>query len=142
MPSEMLFARLAKLVEIFSVVVLVAGMPAAAQQETVLYNIGGNINGGTVPLAGLVCDGIGNLYGTTSAGGTYQGAALELTPTAEGTWTEVVMHDFSNVGGDGYNPYAGLILDASGNLYGTTYNGGANGAGTIFDLQPTGNGNW
>jgi uncharacterized repeat protein (TIGR03803 family) len=61
-----------------------------------------------------------------------------LTPPQSGTtWTETVIHSFTG-GSDGALPIAGLILDASGDLYGTTANGGADDAGTVFKLTPTG----
>ena len=93
--------------------------------------------------AGLVFDAVGNLYGTTLEGGTYgRGTVFELTPAAGGGWTEKVLHSFNHNGTDGYSPYAGLIFDAAGNLYGTTYGGGTNSYGTVFELTPTGGGGW
>ena len=73
-----------------------------------------------LPVAGLILDASGNLYGTTSEGGAYvYGTVFELTPKAGGGWTEKVLHSFGGTG-DGISPYAGLIFDAAGNLYGTT----------------------
>ncbi len=73
-------------------------------------------------MAGLIFDDAGNLYGTTGAGGTYgYGTVFELTPAAGGGWTEQVLHNFNDA--DGGKPQAGLILDAAGNLYGTTVRG-------------------
>src|SRR5580704_3011288 len=87
---------------------------------------------------GLVIDGSGNLYGTTTDGGAYQynGNAFELTPTAGGGWKETVLHNFSQNTKDGYWPYGALILDGSGNLYGTTSFDGAYGSGIVFELTP------
>ncbi|MFZ0312326.1 MAG: choice-of-anchor tandem repeat GloVer-containing protein, partial [Candidatus Korobacteraceae bacterium] len=112
--------------------------------EQVLHDFGGN-NDGFAPYAGLVFDAAGNLYGTTYYGGTSGqhcnggsercGIAFELTPEAGGRWTETVLHDFGN-GSDGADPYASLILDSAGNLYGTTQKGGAYGYGTVFELTP------
>ena len=80
----------------------------------------GNGTDGVYPFAGLIFDAAGNLYGTTYEGGTYgYGTVFELTPTRGGGWTETVLHSFGN-GTDGDVPYAGLIFDAAGNLYGTT----------------------
>ncbi len=102
--------------------------------ETVLHSFG-NGSDGNSPLAGLVFDAVGNLYGTTVGGGTntYYGTVFELTPTAGGGWTEQVLLSFN--GSNGRDPFAGLIFDAAGNLYGTTFNGGS-GVGTVFELTP------
>jgi uncharacterized repeat protein (TIGR03803 family) len=111
--------------------------------ETVLHTFAYSGTDGYTPLAGLVFDASGNLYGTTVNGGAYKyGTVFELTPTAGGGWTETVLHSFNNKGTDGYWPYASLILDASGNLYGTTLNGGTSNVGTVFELTPTAGGGW
>jgi uncharacterized repeat protein (TIGR03803 family) len=108
---------------------------------TVLYSFGSNSSGdGDGAYAGLVMDPTGRLYGTTYYGGTDgAGAVFGLTPNAAKTvWTETVLYSFGTNGGktDASSPYAGLILDASGNLYGTTLAGGHFGAGTVFKLTP------
>src|ERR1039458_9150522 len=113
--------------------------------ETVLYSFGNGTDGVT-PYAGLIFDAVGNLYGTTFFGGTYRnGTVFELTPAAGGGWTEKVLHNFNDngTGADGANPYAGLVFDGAGNLYGTTQSGGTNsGWGTVFELTPTAGGSW
>jgi len=79
-------------------------------------------------------DAQGNLYGTTTEGGThFWGTVFKLAPDG----TETVLYSF-NGQPDGENPIAGLIMDAQGNLYGTTPNGGAYGFGAVFEitLQP------
>lgn len=105
---------------------------------------------GTFPSAGVILDASGKkLYGMTGEGGRYGGGAVfELTPGADGKWTENVLHSFGN-GEDGSFPEGGLTLDAAGNLYGTTYYGGANSktcapfsCGTVFQLKPGSNGEW
>jgi RHS repeat-associated protein len=89
---------------------------------------------GAAPDAGLVMDASGNLYGTTSSGGADgYGTVFEL-PSAGGTPS--ILASFH--GTSGATPLAGLILDGSGNLYGTTSKGGTNGDGTIFTLPSTG----
>ena len=110
------------------------------QQDTVTHNFIGN--DGEAPVAPLVSDLAGNLYGTTSAGGTYGvGTVFEISLDGNGGSTETVLCTFGN-GSDGRNPYAGLILDNSGNLYGTTAYGGVFGFGTVFEISPDGNGGW
>lgn len=116
--------------------------PAAqAASEQVLYSFTDGADGGD-PVAGLVFDGAGNLYGTTYYGGSSDyGTVFELTPGGGGKWTESVLFSFTG-GKDGGEPNAGLIFDAAGNLYGTTYLGGAHGHGTAFMLSPKGGGKW
>jgi len=101
---------------------------------------------GTAPYAGLVCDGSGNLYGTTAGGGTHdKGTVFKLTQSPGGGWTETVLYPFK-AGLDGNSPFAGLVLDRDGNLYGTTAWGGLGscegGCGVVFKLTPGTQGNW
>src|ERR1035437_1047559 len=120
---------------IFTAILFVTSIWAAAE-EKVLHNFNNDGTDGYYPEVGLIVDAAGNLYGTTTAGGAYNsGTVFELTPAAGGGWTETVLHNFGN-GTDGATPYAGLIFDAAGNLYGTTYYGGtgANEGGTVFEF--------
>jgi uncharacterized repeat protein (TIGR03803 family) len=111
--------------------------------ETILHSFDYNGTDGTNPYASLIMDKEGNLYGTTSYGGTYNwGTVFELTQSGT-EWTEKVLYSFGQVVGDGRYPYAGLIMDKKGNLYGTTVNGGtynscATGCGTVFKLALSG----
>lgn len=116
-----------------------AGAPAAAQQFQVLYYVGDVIYSN-----GLVRDASGNLYGTTTNGGTDNvGIVYELSPQTDGGWTETVLHNFAdNNHVDGDQPYAGLAIDSAGNLYGTTRFGGPSGEGTVFEMSPQGGGTW
>ena len=98
---------------------------------------------GANPMGNLVADANGNLYGTTSQGGTGSlaaGTIFKLAPPAKpgGSWTETVLYTFTG-GADGAHPYAGLIRDTAGNLYGTTNVGGAFNHGTVFKLDTLGN---
>jgi uncharacterized repeat protein (TIGR03803 family) len=104
-----------------------------------------NCRDGDGPFAGLILDGSGNLFGTTEDGGGNCGACgvvFELTPTSGGGWKETVLHAFDNNGKDGYTPGDGaLLMDGSGNLYGTTEVGGCCG-GTVFKMTPGSKGHW
>jgi uncharacterized repeat protein (TIGR03803 family) len=124
-------------------------MGANGWVETALYSFTGGTDGGQ-PIAEVAIDASGNLYGTTSAGGTGScnggcGTVFELTPSS-GKWTETVLYTFTG-GSDGGQPYAGLVMDAGGNLYGTTEGGGdsdsncSSGCGVVFELAP-GSGSW
>ncbi len=94
---------------------------------------------GDYPYAGLVFDNKGNLFGTTSYGGSNgDGTVFELTYVPGVGWTEHVLYSFQNAS-DGYFPYGGLMCDSAGNLYGTSYYGGSGGGGTVFELSPSGN---
>ena len=133
---------------IFAMTLLVTSTWAATDwNEKLLHSFNNNGVDGANPFAGLIGDAAGNLYGTTGYGGTYNwGTVFKLTPQAGGGWTETVLHSFS--GGDGADPLAGLISDAVGNLYGTTWGGGTGsncgtgGCGTVFELSPTAGGGW
>ena len=98
-----------------------------------IYSLGGAA--GTEPLAGVVRDTAGNLYGTTCYGGTNNdGTVFELTPSDDGQWTVTTLHTFSEE--DGGCPRGDLVLDASGNIYGTTWQGGTHSIGVIFEITP------
>lgn len=110
--------------------------------ETIMHSFGGSADG-ISPRANLVKDSSGNFYGTTLLGGSHSaGTVFKLAPKSGGGWTETVLHSFNpvfNFGStDGANPSAGLILDSSGNLYGTTVGGGDGGGGVAFKLTHSG----
>lgn len=106
--------------------------------ETVLYSFPGG-NDGYFPGNGdLVFDPAGNMYNMTCCGGSLgngpYGTAFELTPSGGG-WSYSVIYNFGS-GSDGRNSNGGVIFDDSGNLYGTTMDGGLSGVGTVFQLVP------
>ena len=106
--------------------------------ETILYAFPGGSDA-AYPVAGLIADQNGNLFGTTYGGGNAAlGTVFKLTTSGE----ETVLYSFKG-GSDGANPFARLAEDASGNLYGTTWGGGGNGCngggcGTVFRVAPDG----
>jgi uncharacterized repeat protein (TIGR03803 family) len=106
-----------------------------AWTETVLLNFT------TLANAGVVIGKGGVLYGTTNGGSTNYGTVFSLTPPATqgGSWTETVLHNFTGSPSDGANPYAGVVIGESGELYGTTEYGGTGSSfeyGTVFLLTP------
>jgi len=171
---------------------VVTAPPSPDQNFNVLYNFTGGADGAN-PQTGLILDAAGNLYGTTSAGGSSgEGTVFKLTPTVSGwrftrlysfsgtngngpdgppavasngivygatgaggshgdgvlfglspsgtilpavfsNWTERLLYSFTG-GSDGSQPGGGLVLDTSGNIYGTAYGGGANGKGTLYEF--------
>jgi len=115
--------------------------------ESILYSFSGGTDGAH-PSTPVIFDTQGNLYGTTEYGGAYGlGAIFELTPGGSGTWTESILYSFAAGSRYGADP-SGLVVDASGNLYGTTMYGGGSGCendlgcGTVFKLAPITGGGW
>jgi uncharacterized repeat protein (TIGR03803 family) len=122
---------------------LVVGVTGGhAQTEIVLHTFGGGLDGAE-PYGSLVIDAAGNLYGTTWENGTYgYGSIFKLAHTDNGDWQEALIHSFKG-GDDSGFPWAGLILDPQGNLYGTTTDdSGLFGYGTVFKLTPAADGTW
>ena len=117
--------------------VLLAGSASAAT-ETVIhpFNPGGWDGSGSQ--ANMISDAQGNLYGTNFYGGRNGvGTVFELSPNGNGGWTEKVLHDFRFDGEDGNGPSASLIMDAAGNLYGTTTGGGLATSARSSSCRPT-----
>ena len=131
--------RVKALVLVAVTLMLVAS--AWASSETVLYNFCSQTScvDGYTPYGSLVADTSGNLYGTTYNGGAHSfGEVFELV-NSNGTWSENVIYSFLGAGSnDGAYPFAGLVIDTAGNLYGTTYQGGASSQGTVFKLSKSG----
>lgn len=134
-------------------------------KQTVIYSFGGYPVDGAGPSAGLIFDAAGSLYGTTAHGGSSSnckgallkpvgcGTVFELVPTVGGGWQEQMLHSFAGSTSDGAIPAGNLIMDVSGNLYGTTTYGGLKpkacaegsnnpaGCGTVYELSSS-NGTW
>jgi uncharacterized repeat protein (TIGR03803 family) len=117
--------------------------------ETVLRSFNGT--DGSSAYAGLIFDKAGNLYGTTSRGGAYgEGLVFKLRHVSGEGWKEQVLHSFCSAGfpcNDGLDVYDGVVFDGSGNLYGTTNQGGSSRCGethcgTVFKLTLTRSGHW
>jgi uncharacterized repeat protein (TIGR03803 family) len=136
--------------------ILVAVPTASAEwKEKVLYSFQGGSDGQT-PTGGVVFDKARNLYGANTWGGDLNclsegcGTVFQVSPPSQkgGPWTETVLHAFHgpfNGAGDGFNPLGGTIIDAQGNLYGTTSVGGNGpcvllgshvGCGMVYELSP------
>jgi uncharacterized repeat protein (TIGR03803 family) len=117
------------------------GAASAAPVEVVVHNFRGSQHrDGASPQSDLIADANGNLYGTTLAGGNRGGSGagtvFQLTPTGDpDVWTETVLYNFKG-GSDGSNPIAGLTMNAKGELFGTTENGGTMNDGVVFRLLP------
>jgi uncharacterized repeat protein (TIGR03803 family) len=114
--------------------------------QTLLHTFTGVADGG-YPSSELVFDRDGNLYGTASGGGSgNNGVVFELAASSGVSWTETVLHTFT--GADGSTPYAGVVFDGSGNLYGTTVFGGnlsdcrGGGCGVVYELTSGSGGVW
>jgi uncharacterized repeat protein (TIGR03803 family) len=128
--------------------------PSAKATDNVLFSFKGI--DGAVPDGTVIFDSEGNLYGTTLESAPSAncpsgcGTVFKLTRTAEEVWSETLLHEFTG-GDDGINPYAGLVFDSHGNLYGTTFFGGGTdstdaygdrGCGIVFMLSPTEGDRW
>jgi uncharacterized repeat protein (TIGR03803 family) len=114
---------------------------AGAWMEKVLYNFGANSTDGQFLFGAVTLDSAGNVYGVTGNGGTYgHGTVFELSPLSSGTWTETILLNFEY--SNGAYPQGTLIFDTTGNLYGTTAQGGLAGNGVVFELSPSSRGGW
>ena len=109
-------------------------------KKTTLYSFKGG-NDGATPNESLVFDAAGNLYGATYAGGPANvGVVFQLSPGTKG-WKEKVLWAFTG-GVDGAQPYESVTIDKAGNLYGTTFGGGANAKGVVYKLTRGKSGAW
>jgi hypothetical protein len=135
-------------IDLYGTVFEVSPQTGGTWTEQVIYSFDPtNANAdGENPVGGLAFDSKGNLYGATfnEGGGavTGDGGVFKLTPQSGGTWTEQLLHNFTgdytpeDVAMDGIFPEAGVVIDASGNLYGTTSGGGVNGDGAFYIIGP------
>lgn len=123
-------------------VFMLSPMQNGAWKEATLYRFKGGADGES-PNGNMIFDPAGDLYGTTAVGGqgiSYGcGTVFKLAPGA-GKWKESIAYTFCSEGGDGYFPNPGMIMDSSGNLYGTTLSGGSALGGIVFELTNSGKG--
>jgi uncharacterized repeat protein (TIGR03803 family) len=143
MKSKKFYPSITPPLAIFVAMLILAGTIVASEpKEAVLHHFGTGTDGAAA-YGRVIFDAAGNLYGTTAFGGTSgAGIVFELAnPEAPAGWTESILYNFSG-GSDGSQPYGGLIFDSAGNLYGTTFQGGASNAGTVYELTPGKGGAW
>ena len=127
---------------------MLANAARATDRGRLLHNFS-SMRDGANPAAGLLLDAAGNLYGTAFSGGATSGCynndgcgvVFELSPMGGEEWKWSVLYTFTG-GNDGGGSFAGLLMDAAGNLYGTTRFGGTHNWGTVFKLSPTTGGKW
>lgn len=132
------------------ILTLIAASTSASSAAT--YKVIHEFNGtnGSFPVGNLVADSAGNFYGVTSedygetgdCAGLGCGNVFKLYQTSSGGWASINLHTFRGGTKDGTSPQAGLVFDSAGNLYGTTWEGGLYGVGTVFELTPTSTGGW
>jgi uncharacterized repeat protein (TIGR03803 family) len=107
-----------------------------------IYSFTGGTSDGEYPQdASLVFDKSGNLYGVTYQGGAYGYGIVFKLSLSGGKWTETILHNFAGYPKDGSYPAAGLVFDAAGNMYGTTYEGGAHNYGSAY-IMTLSKGKW
>jgi uncharacterized repeat protein (TIGR03803 family) len=103
---------------------------------TALLEFTGGTTGG-YPGPTLIFDQGGNLYGTAFVGGEGNGGVVfELSPSAGGAWNQTILYNFVYNGPNGSGPTGPLVLDSSGNLYGTTNAGGSSNEGVAYEITP------
>lgn len=105
-------------------------------KETILHRFQAREDGAFPGVGALALDQAGSVYGTTTSG-----TIFEITPSSDGRWKFTVLYIVAG-GQDGTQPEAGVVIDKSGNLYGTTINGGPSGCGVIYKLAPQPKGKW
>jgi uncharacterized repeat protein (TIGR03803 family) len=110
--------------------------------EKIIHAFTGGTDGGVGSLGLLLRDGAGTLYGVTEIGGAHgNGTVFKLRATSKNQWRLTTLHAFKGTP-DGGSPYGGLVADAAGDLFGTTYYGGAGGLGTVFELVANAHGRY
>jgi uncharacterized repeat protein (TIGR03803 family) len=111
-----------------------APRPTGEWNERIIYSFQ-NGSDGNSPISNLVHDAAGNLFGTTSEGGSGTGTIFKLSPVGGGHWTESVVHAFEGSPDGGFS-YNGMVVDQSGNFYGATVHGGTSDDGCVYQFTP------
>lgn len=115
-----------------------APTPAGSWDETVIHHFSGGVDGGSASKARLLIDPNGDIYGVATVGGAFGvGTVFRLSPQAGGGWSFTTLYSFQGQP-DGVFPYGGLVRDAGGNFYGTTYYGGTQDDGVVYKLANVG----
>ena len=117
------------------VLTFAASRAAQAQTYNVIHSFSGG-GDGAQPYAGLTMDAAGNLYGTTAQGGANAGGTVFKLSKRGSNWVLTPLYSFAGLD-DGLNPWGRVTIGKNGTLYGTTYNGGGSGGGTVFQLRPS-----
>ena len=129
----------------FAVIFPLSAAHAGSPMQTVIYRFGDTAMG-VRPASGMIMDAAGKLYGTLYKGEAgVNGGVFELSPPADGTrhWIARTLYRFNRDHGEKYPVSAVLTMDAAGNLYGTTPQGGSNDAGAAYELiKPAGQAQW
>ena len=133
-PESAALAIVVMLLFLIFVFLSLTAQPAQGQTYRVIHNFTGGADGAG-PFVGIMIDVSGNLYGTTWGGGEGYGVVFEMSRKSS-NWVLTPLYAFEG-GNDGMFPYAGVISDASGALYGTTSRGGSSQWGTVFKLSPS-----
>src|SRR5271156_4915475 len=121
----MLRTRLLKTVAVIAMAFTRIPAGWAAGHEVVLHSFQPGGDGSSPQAAGVIADAQGNLYGVTNAGGAGGvGVVYELSPQADGAWTETLLYSFPKSGVNGASPSGSLVFDQHGNLYGAATAGG------------------
>ena len=110
--------------------------------ERVIHSFNATGTTGITPVGKLALDSAGSLYGATYWGGIHDAGTVFEMKRKSGIWIERELYSFGDNAVDGVHPDAGLVFDAAGNLYGTTFEGGTVGRGTLFELGLHINGSW
>lgn len=145
--SSMIWRNMQRLFAFFLTAGLLGASANAATYEAIHQFNGYN---GSFAVGSLVADSAGNFYGVTSedygetghCGDFGCGNVFKLYQTSSGGWASTNLHSFKGGTTDGTSPQAGLAFDSAGNLYGTTWEGGLYGFGTVYELSPNGSGGW
>jgi len=118
-----------------SMLLLCLALPAQGQHHFRVLHYFGNGNDGAGVWSSVTLDKAGNIYGTTSGEGLYKAGTIFRLAPSTGYWKETILHNFGSWPHDGEGPFGGVLLTASGTLYGATQVGGAYGAGTVYQLS-------